>query len=410
MNKNVFILRDYQQCAVDAGLDFLLNGKEQDRPIIVAPTGAGKSIYAANLASQLGSGVLVLQPSKELLEQNYAKFKAYGGRASIYSASMGSKKVGNVTFATIGSIVKKADLFGHKKYVIIDECHLVPPNPQSMYMMFFKRLAKLPNAKDIRVLGLTATPFRLKKYNDPFTGMPFSKINLLPRELPRFFNKFLYVTQIDELYEKKFLAPINYIPMEWSNGDLKVNTTGAEFTDESIDKALQMQGVHERLPRIISQSLEKGRKHRLVFVKSVQKAIELSQNVPDSACVHSETKKKERESILYAFKAGEIKTVFNVGVLTVGFDFPALDTIIIARPTMSLALYMQMIGRGVRTCEGKENCAVVEMCGNFTRFGKPDDIRYLNDPKKGWIIHNGERQLSGVRLDEYGKGNDSKKF
>jgi len=387
-------LRHYQKEATDLGFEFFMNGNKKDRPIIVAPTGAGKSIYAAFLTSKLITGVLVLQPSKELLEQNYGKFKMYGGRASIYSASMKEKNVGNVTFATIGSIVNVPEKFLHKQYVIIDECHLVPPDQMSQYMKFLRRLP------DVKVIGLTATPFRLKKYNDPFDGKTFSKINLLPRELPRFFNKFLYVTQISELKELGFLAPIKYIPMDWDGSQLKVNTTGAEFTDESIDWALKNQQVHERLPHIIQQSIEKGRKHRVVFVKTIEQAIELSKKVPDSACVHSGTKPKDRAQLLADFKAGKIKTVFNVGVLTVGFDFPALDTIIIARPTMSLALYMQMIGRGMRPFEGKEDCAVVEMCGNYERFGKVEDIKYIEDPIAGWIIHNGVRQLSGVRLDQ----------
>lgn len=111
-----------------------------------------------------------------------------------------------------------------------------------------------------------------------------------------------------------------------------------------------------------------------------------------------ERKKKDRDNILRKFKAGEIKTVFNVGVLTVGFDFPALDCIIIARPTMSLALYIQMVGRGIRLCDGKADCAVVDMCGNLSRFCKMEDLIYTMDDVGGWIITDGSKQLSGVKL------------
>lgn len=387
-------LRDYQKNAVEAGLDFFENGNKSDIPVIVAPTAAGKSIYVAFMAKQLSEPILVLQPSKELFEQNYSKYKAYGGVASIYSASVGQKEIGHVTFATIGSIKSIAKHFAHVKYVIIDECHLVPPSSSSMYMQFFAGL------DNVKVIGLTATPFRMKKYNDPFTGEPFSKINLLPRERPRFFNRFLYVTQISELYEKGYLSPIKYIPMAWSDGDLKVNSTGAEYTEESMDFAVQNQGVLEKIPLLVKQSIEKGRKHRLVFVKNVADAIRLSNSIPNSACVHSGTKKKDREKILNDFKSGNIKTVFNVGVLTVGFDFPALDTIIIARPTMSLALYMQIIGRGLRLCDGKSDCAVVDMCGTYDRFGKIEDIEYTTDIRGLWVIKSGHKILSGVRLDE----------
>lgn len=390
----MFELRNYQSTAVEKGLEFFNFGDPKDKPIIVAPTGAGKSLYIGYMANKLGRDVLVIQPSKELLEQNHTKLEAYGGTASIYSASFGVKEIGHVTFATIGSIKSLYAEFAHVKYIIIDECHLVPPKKGSMFMQF------LSNLSGVKVLGLTATPFRLKKYNDPFTGQPYSQINLLTRERPRFFNKFLHVTQISELYELGFLCPIKPIKFSWSDGDLKVNSTGAEYTDSSVDFAIQQQQIIEKLPNIVSQSIAKGRKHRLVFVKRVEDAIGLTQRVPDSACVHSGTKKKERETILNGFKSGKIKTVFNVGVLTVGFDFPALDTVIVARPTMSLALYMQMVGRGIRTHESKVDCAVADLCGNFDRFGSIEDVRYETDYSGQWVITSNGRVLSGVPLNK----------
>lgn len=388
----MFKLREYQQAGVDAALDFFEFGDHKDKPIIIAPTAAGKSVYIAAIVKELDGGVLVIQPSKELLEQNFAKFEAYGGQASIYSASVGQKKVGRVTFATIGSITKHPELFSHVRYVLIDECHLVPPEPGSMFMKF---LLKLPG---IKVIGLTATAFRLKRYNDPFTGEPYSQINLLPRERPRYFNRFLHITQINELYNQKYLCPVRWIPLEWNNGKLRYNSTGAEFSDRSMDEAMKEQKILERIPGILKQAKEKGRKHVLVFVKSVDYAQELAKLVPNTACVSALTKKKERDLILRKFKAGELDAVFNVGVLTVGFDFPALDCIIIARPTMSLALYMQMVGRGIRLHDKKTDCAVVDMCGNLNRFCKMEDIVYTLDEVGGWILSNGERQLSGVKL------------
>lgn len=391
----MFKLRNYQQAGVDKGIEFLTTGNKKDIPIIVAPTAAGKSIYIANMAKTLQAGVLVLQPTKELLEQNYAKFEAYGGQAGIYSASMNSKEIGHVTFATIGSIKKNPEMFSHVRYIIIDECHLVPPKDESMFMSFISQL------KDVRVVGLTATAFRLKSYHDPFSGEPFSKINLLPRERPRFFNRFLHVTQIFELYQQGFLSPIKYVKLPWDSSLLKVNTTGAEFTTQSMEFAMNEQLIFQGIINVVDQSIDKGRKHRLVFVQSVSDAEKLAKKCKGSACVSADTPKAERSRIIDEFKAGKIKTVFNVGVLTVGFDFPELDTIIIARPTMSLSLYMQMIGRGIRVAPGKDHCTVVDMCGNVDRFGQIERIVYLYDEKLGWILHNGEKQLSGVRMDSF---------
>lgn len=393
MEGNKIILRDYQERAVKKALEFFRLPMTDERPIIVAPTGAGKSIYIAHIANELKEAVLVLQPSKELLQQNYDKYKMYGGLASIYSASFGVKEKGQVTFATIGSLKKKSQDFHDIKYVIIDECHLVPPKKDSMYVTFLKQL---PYAK---VIGLTATPFRLKNYQDPFSGESYSQINLLTRERPKFFNRFLDITQIGYMYEKGYLAPVKPIEMNWEGGNLKYNTTGAEYSEASVDYEIKRQKVLEKIPSLISQSIAKGRKHRLVFVKNVCDAIDLSLKVPNSACVSAETKQKERDKIIKEFKEGKIHTIFNVGVLTLGFDFPALDTIIIARPTMSLALYMQMIGRGIRPHPSKENCAVVDMCGNYKRFGGIENLIFAQNEKGMWQLENNGKVLSNTRLD-----------
>ena len=389
----MFKLRKYQKEAIEKALDFFQNDGK-GIPIIVAPTAAGKSLYIGYIVNALKQGVLVLQPRKELLEQNLAKYRSYGATASVYSASMGEKDIGHVTFATIGSIKTRASEFQHVKYIIIDECHLVPPNIDSMYMKFMQGM---PQA---RTLGLTATAFRSKKYLDPFNNnKTYSKINLLPYERPRFFNNFLHITQISELYDLGYLAPIKYIELKWKNGNLVVNTTGAEYTEESMDKAMDDQQIHERLPDIVAQATRKGRKHCLVFVRTVEKAMRLACIVPDSAAVSADTNKKDREQILGDFKSGKIKTVFNVGVLTVGFDFPELDTVILARPTMSLTLYMQMVGRGIRIHPNKTDCALVDMCGNLEKFGKIEEIKYEKNFKDKWVVKSGNKILSGVKIE-----------
>lgn len=393
---NRILPRPYQNRATDAVLNFFESGQSKKHPIVIAPTGSGKSLIIAMVTQNLSGGVLVLQPTKETLEQNYTKFVANGGTASICSASMGSRDIGQVTFAMIGSVKKIPHLFDHARYIIIDECHLVPPKEGSMFTEFLNSIAA--QSKDVRIVGLTATAFRLKKYTDPFSGARYAQINMLMRERPHFFDSFLDITQIGDLYRDGYLCPIKYLPLAWENGSLKYNSTGAEFDDESVTKEIKRQKILEHIPGLVQQSIEKGRKHRLVFVSSVAAAEYLASTVPDSACVSSATKKKDRERILCDFRDGKIKTVFNVGVLTVGFDFPALDTIIIAQPTLSLTLYMQMIGRGIRLCDGKEDCAVVDMCGNVERFGHIEDIVYRQDENGKWMLHNGRKQLSGVRL------------
>lgn len=395
----MFELRPYQKEAVEAATSFF-RGKDKTRPILVLPTGAGKSLVIAFTVRDLPGNVLILQPSKELLEQNYGKYmtviKDHGLEpASIYSASAGIKERGRVTFATIGSIYKNPEIFADTDHVMVDECHFVPPQKGSMYTKLF---SALPNAK---VIGLTATPYRLKTYADPINPRTkFSKINLLPRERPQFFNRFLYIVQTAKMYEEGFLAPVNYVSTVWDGTNLKANSTGAEYTESSMDEVMSRNDILKRIPGLLEQAFRKGRRACLVFVRTVEEARHLASITPFSDYIHAETPKDERARIIEAFKGGGIKTIFNVSVLTTGFDFPGLDTIFVCRPTMSLALFVQMVGRGVRLSADKDHCTIVDMCGNLKRFGKLEDLRIEDDPQAGWVLRNDKQIISGRRLDE----------
>lgn len=403
----MFTLRPYQEKAVDKAIEFF-ESNDLSKPMLVLPTGSGKSIIIAFITKRLKGQVLVLQPSKELLEQNYKKYHAITENnpelpvATVYSASVGVKQRGEITFATIGSIYKKAELFQDYKYILIDECHNVPPNNgrgkgknarASMYVKFLSEL----NSK---VIGLTATPYRLKSYQDYFTQKKYSQINLLNRERPSFFNKFLYVVNLKEMYDGGYLCPVNYIEMKFDGSFLKFNSTGAEYTEESVKEAMTRNKVIDKIPGILDQAFKKEQKSCLVFVKWVSEAQRLASITPFSNYIHALTPKDERAKIIANFKKGNIKTLFNVSVLTEGFDYPELDTVIIARPTASLTLYTQMIGRGIRNAEGKEKCSVLDMCANLRKFGKIEDIRIEDDEKHGWVLRNNDKILSGKRIDE----------
>lgn len=427
-----YTLRDYQQEACDLAINEILS-KSRKRGVLVAPTASGKSLYTAYITKKLlehdpRTGILVMQPSRELLEQNYTKYLEFDGEASVYSASLNSKEISRVTYATIGSIKNDAKKFAHVKTILIDECHGVPPssnptlknpNPKiSMYVKFIRELNKInPNLK---VLGLTATPFRTKTYtnpnagstyywNDPHTGeriektepQMITKINLLPREVPKFFNHFIHVTQISDLYERGYLSHLKYIAMGFDGNFLEYNSTGGEFTDKSMIRAMEKNDIMGKIPKILADAYRKDRKHCLVFMRSVADAEAMTHKVPFSDYLHALTKPKDRKRIIADFKNGNIKTLFNVSVLTEGFDFPALDTIILARPTASMILYVQMIGRGIRIHPKKEYCALVDMCDNVKRFGRIEDLKIENDDRLGWCMHDGAGKiLTGVRLDE----------
>jgi DNA repair protein RadD len=385
-----FKLRPYQQAAATKGIEFL-NGKSKNNSVIIIPTGGGKSLVIADIARHLEGNIIIFQPSKELLEQNYAKYISYGNEASIFSASKGIKQIGKVTYATIGSVVKHANLFAGFSHCIVDECHLVNPNGDSMYQKFFA-------ATGLNSLGLTATPIRLKNYSAYDTGAKYSQLNMLNRQRPKSYHSFVHVTQINELAADGYFAPVNYrVNKAYNKASLKTNTTGAEYTEESVMRSLRENDVNGMITHFIRKT---DRKHVLVFVKSIIDAETVCSNAnkgkPLCEVISSKTHKKERERVLAQFKQGIIKAVINVGVLTTGFDFPALDCVVLGRPTLSLALYYQMIGRGVRPFPSKDCCTVLDVVNNYEKFGKVEDL--IIEDRNGWGIFSNGRLLTGVPM------------
>lgn len=380
-----YILRLYQTEASEKAIEFFQSKKKRNA-IMVLPTGSGKSLIIADIASKLNDHVLIFQPSKEILEQNFAKLQSYGVLdCSIFSASFNSKEISRITFAMIGSVRNKPEFFAHFKYVIVDECHLVnSKNEDSMYNQFLSNL-------DCRVLGLTATPYRLS-----FDGFGGSILKFLTRTRPRIFSELIYHVQIKELADEGFLAKMEYYQINIVDpSKLVVNSTGADFTDKSVQKHYKDIEFNLKLKEIIERLIKSGRKNILVFTRFVAEAQELSDYFNGLAeMVSGETPKKERERILNDFKSGQIRIVTNVGVLTTGFDFPELATIVLARPTMSLALYYQMIGRAMRPHESKSSAWIVDLCQTYKRFGRVESLELKAEKPGIWAIFSGNKQLT----------------
>ena len=380
----MYELRDYQKQAVDVAVNFFQTGNKKNG-IIVLPTGAGKSLVIANIAYRLDAPVLIFQPSKEILEQNYEKLCSYGVMdVGIFSASFGRKEVRKITFATIGSVKSHKDYFRLFRYVIIDECHGVNAEA-GMYKDFIETI-------QCKVLGLTATPYRL--YSSRFYG---SMLRFITRTNPRIFNEMLYAVQVRTLLNRGYLAPMNYYQLNIvDTSRLKVNSTGADFTDASVRRYYREIKFNDSLENVIRRLLVAGRSSILVFTRFIDEANHIARTFSDcAAVVSSDTSKIDRENILRLFKNKQIKVVANVGVLTTGFDFPELATVVLARPTMSLALYYQMCGRAIRPFPGKVSW-VVDLCGNYKRFGRVDDLE-LRQTKPGiWAVFTGAKQLTNV--------------
>ena len=376
----MFKLRPYQQEASDEAVRRLRKGTKPS--IILAATGAGKSLIIADICRQIDEPILILQPNKEILEQNYAKLVSYDPLidAGIYSASVGRKEIRKFTFATIGSIKNMPKEFEHFEYAIIDECHGVnSKNESSMLASFFA-------ATGIKkVIGLTATPYRADQLwtrNDDGTMTVTAALKMINRIYSKktkpFFSSIAYKIETAELIEQGYLSPVKYFTeaSDWSR--LVVNSTGADFTQDSIEKF-----AGKRIERIVKgiEYSDAKRKRTLVFCASISQAQTVLEHVQalgiDATMVTGETPKKERGRLVEAFKKGEIKHMLNVGVFTTGFDAPVLDTVILARPTMSLALYYQMVGRGIRLDpdDADKVLHVYDLVGVVERLGRVETIR-----------------------------------
>lgn len=371
----MYTLRPYQADSVKAVIHYFR--KHSTPAVIVLPTGAGKSLVIAELARLAKGRVLVLAHVKELVEQNHAKYEGYGLKGSIFSAGLGRKETDQqVVFASVQSVVRNLDSFKNQfSLLVIDECHRVPDEKTSSYQKVITHLRELNPG--IKVLGLTATPYRL--------GMgwiyQYHTRGQVRTEESRFFRDCIFELPIRYLLDENFLTPARMMDapvLSYDFSQLKPANTGrykeAEM-DMVIDKAKRA------TPQIVEQIIQyaKDRKGVMVFAATVRHAQEIHGLLPEgeTAIVIGDTPTPERDAIIQSFKNREIKYLVNVSVLTTGFDAPHVDLIAILRPTESVSLYQQIVGRGLRLSEGKSECLVLDYAGNSYDLYQPE----VGDPK-----------------------------
>ena len=368
----MFELRPYQKKMVEK----LVWSQQLDGADLgVLPTGAGKSIVIAELAHRTNKHILIIQPTKEILDQNFSKLSAYVDKSEIgvYSASAGRKDINLYTFATIQSIYQRSEEFKHFGYVIIDECHLVNPKSSgSMFMTFLEGIGKP------KVVGLTATPYRMDvSYvnlgNDNFAAYTATK--LINRTKGNFWKRVMFNINLGELVESGHLTGLKYIDKTiFEHNQIASNISKSDFNLEAY--ADQMSKEEEKILEAIYLAEELCH-HVLVFCSTVEQAESLQQTVEGSGVVSAKTPKKMREKLIQDFREGVVKTVFNVGVLTTGFDFPELDGIVLLRPTKSIGLFYQMLGRGVRSAPGKTGCKMIDLTGTVKFLGRIETIKFV---------------------------------
>lgn len=393
-------LRENQSEPIAKAIQFFQEKKPKPS-LIVLPTAWGKSILTAFVAKNTDDRLLVLQPSKELLEQNYCKYMSlcgdFGTNAGIYSASFGRREIAQITYATIGSIKNLGETF--KRYgftkMLIDEAHLYPREADSMLGRFLK------DSGISHVLGITATPVKLQTNRDR-DGQTFSKLVMLTSRSKKgnFYKDIIHVGQVQEMVRLGFWSPLLYETASFDDSLLVFNSSKSEYTEDSVQRAYDANGGTQGITDTLDKHPE--RKHVLAFVPSVQDAIDLSQRYPNSGVIYGEQDKREREQTVARFRSGEIRVLFNVRVLSTGFDFTGIDCIVLGISTASIALYYQIIGRGTRIDPDKRDCLISDLGGNVERFGRVEDIVF----EKGrlWrMFGTGGRLLSGIPIHDIGK-------
>ncbi|WP_302141029.1 DEAD/DEAH box helicase [Halomonas alkalicola] len=368
-------LRPYQQEAVRRVIEHFRGS--DDPAAVVLPTGSGKSLVIAELARLARGRVLVLAHVRELVEQNHAKYLAYGLAADIFSAGLKRKESARqVVFGSVQSVVRSLESFaapdhprGPFTLLVIDECHWVSPAEDASYRRVIEAL-RAANPR-LKVLGLTATPYRLGQgfiYHRHHHGMVRGDDDC-------FFRDCVFEQPLRLMVKQGYLAEPRRIDAAVERYDFSVLSPSASglFREEELNRVV---AGHRATPGIIAEVIERARDRQgvMLFAASVAHAEEILGYLPaaEAALVTGETPLAERERLIAAFKARELKYLVNVAVLTTGFDAPHVDLIAILRPTESVSLYQQIVGRGLRLSPGKRDCLILDYAGNPWNLYAPE--------------------------------------
>lgn len=363
-------LRPYQTEAVDATLRHFR--RTDQSAVIVLPTGAGKSLVIAELARLAKRKILVLAHVKELVEQNHAKYQLYGKNGGIFAAGLKRRETQHqVTFASVQSVAANLEAFQNQySLLIVDECHRVSENDTSQYQLIISQLKQ--HNPGLKVLGLTATPYRMGMgwiYRYHYRGFVRS-------EMDKPFQHCIYELPLSYMINRNYLTKPELVDAAVQQYDFSALTQN-RFGEYSEKEVNQLLNKHQRVTRaIIEQVIELTATRRavMIFAATVDHAREISSYLPpdETALITGSTDQNQRDQLIQQFKKRQLKYLVNVSVLTTGFDAPHVDFIAILRPTQSVSLYQQIVGRGLRLSEGKENCLIIDYAGNNINLHHPE--------------------------------------
>lgn len=372
-------LRPYQQQAIDATLSYWLGGG--GHPLIVIPTGGGKSPVMAGLMQRLlagwrGTRILCVTHVKELIEQNYDKMLRLwpDAPAGVHSAGLGRRDSGHdIIFGGVQSLFRKPTALGRRDVVIIDEAHMVSRHDTAMYGQLLAGLRTLnPN---LRVLGLTATPFRT---DNGLLTEPW-------RDQPPMFSDIVYEIDMRTLIAEGYLSRLVPYGTEQQLNVEGVGTRNGDYVPGELERAVNIDFVNEAIVDETMRAAREFDRHSwLMFCAGVQHAKNMhalltNRDVP-CGVVLGDTPSAERSELIRLFKEKELRCLISVGVLTTGFDAPGVDLISLVRPTKSLVLYSQILGRGTRPAPGKQDCIVLDFARVTVELGPVDQIDGSKSP------------------------------
>lgn len=371
-------LRPYQQEGLDALWSYFQNGGTGN-PLLCWPTGTGKSIVPAIFINSImklwpTQRFLLVTHVKELIAQNAEVLRQVWPEVplGIYSAGLKQKEAAlPVVYAGIQSAKNNPHLFSHRDIIFIDEAHLINQDDASMYLSFLSTM-KLINPA-VKIIGMTATPFRMGQGYITDGGI-FTDI----------VHDLCSMDNFNKLIAEGYLSPL--VPLR-TKIELDISNVGmakGEFIQSQLQHAVDVAKVtYDGLRELIEAG--HNRKSWLLFASGIEHAEHIAEMMQsfgiDCAAVHSKNSAEYNDKAIAAFKDYSLRSIVNYGKLTTGFNHPGIDLIGMFRPTMSVPLWVQMLGRGTRPENGKSNCLVLDYARNTPRLGP------INDPmiprKKG---------------------------
>lgn len=368
-------LRPYQRESIDALYEHWQEGGGNG--LIVIPTGGGKSLIIATLLREIMTTwplmrVGMVTHSKELISQNFSELIKVWPQApaGIYSAGIGRRDTRHpILFCGVQSVWNKTDLIGRFDLLLIDEAHLISRSASTMYGKFLDALKQ--RQPDLRIVGLTATPYRLDS-------------GRLDKGPDRLFDKIVYEANVADLIADGYLSPLISKATHAEISTEGVHRRGGEFIPGELEAAAMAGDLVERAA---AEIVARGATRRawLAFCTGVDHATAVRDAIRrhgiSAEAIDGGMPAKERDGIIQSFRHGGIRCLTSVNVLSIGFNVPHVDMVALLRPTESTGLYIQQVGRGFRRAPGKENALILDFAGNVRKHGPVDAVLTPGRPK-----------------------------